>query len=115
MADALGDRAERLVEDLAAAHEQLSAELRAAGHAPAAPVLAPLEGSMSVDGRAPSRVASRGMERHRDESDQLPEDAPPEQIRRDEDEREGARDEAQESAGVPNEQGQATGDPGSAG
>lgn len=55
------------------------------------------------------------MEPNRDESDQLPEDAPPEQIPRDEDEREGARGEAEESAGVPNEEGQATGEPGSAG
>ncbi len=55
------------------------------------------------------------MDRDRDESDQLPEDAPPEQIHKDEEEREGARGDAEESAGVPNEEGQATGNPASAG
>ena len=55
------------------------------------------------------------MKRERDELDQLAEDAPPEQSYQDEEERAGARDEAEQSTGVPNEEGQATGEPGSAG
>jgi hypothetical protein len=49
----------------------------------------------------------------REESDQLPEEAPPEQVT--EDEGEAPRDEAEESAGVPGEEGQQTGNPGAAG
>jgi hypothetical protein len=51
---------------------------------------------------------------HREESDQLPEDAPPEQAPED-DEAAGDRSEAIETSGVPNEEGQATGDPANAG
>jgi hypothetical protein len=54
------------------------------------------------------------MESHRDESDQLPEDAPPEQIS-DDDEVTGSRDDAEGNAGVPDEDGQATGEPKNAG
>jgi hypothetical protein len=55
------------------------------------------------------------MESHREESDQLPEDAPPEQTPEDEEEGESARDDAEANAGVPNEDGQATGNPLNAG
>lgn len=55
------------------------------------------------------------MQRDRDESDQLPEDAPPEQAANDRDEGRSARDDAEENAGVPDEGGQATGNPASAG
>ena len=55
------------------------------------------------------------MKRERDESDQPPRGRPTEQIYQDEEERAGARDEAEQSTGVPNEEGQATGEPGSAG
>ena len=53
-------------------------------------------------------------ESERSESDQLPEDAPPEQAPAD-DEEGGARGEAEQSSGVPNVQGQATGNPANAG
>jgi hypothetical protein len=55
------------------------------------------------------------MESHRDESDQLPEDAPPEQVPEDDEETGGERTDAAENAGVPNEDGQATGNPANAG
>ncbi len=56
------------------------------------------------------------MESHRDESDQLPEDAPPEEIADDEDEQgAGARKGAEENPGVPDEGGQAAGNPANAG
>lgn len=56
------------------------------------------------------------MESHRDESDQLPEDALPEEIADDEDEQgAGARKGAEENPGVPDEGGQATGNPANAG
>jgi hypothetical protein len=51
---------------------------------------------------------------HREESDQLPEDAPPEQAPED-DEAMGDRSEAGETSGVPNEEGHATGNPANAG
>jgi len=56
------------------------------------------------------------MESHREESDQLPEDAPPEQVP-DDDAEQGpeARGDAEGNAGVPNEDGQATGNPKNAG
>jgi hypothetical protein len=54
------------------------------------------------------------MESNREESDQLPEDAPPTQTYED-DEESSSRDEAEESSGVPNEGGQATGNPANAG
>ncbi len=60
--------------------------------------------------RAPSRVASR-TDPNRDESDQSSEDTPPEEIHQEEEEREGAGGDAEENAGVPNEAGQATGNP----
>jgi hypothetical protein len=49
----------------------------------------------------------------REESDQLPEEAPPEQVP--EDTGGAARDEAEESPGVPGEQETATGNPDAAG
>jgi hypothetical protein len=49
----------------------------------------------------------------REESDQLPEEAPPEQVP--DDEGGAARDEAQESPGVPGEEETATGNPAAAG
>jgi len=52
-------------------------------------------------------------EKQREESDQLPEDAPPEQAP--EDDEGTTRDEAEHSSGVPNEEGQATGNPANAG
>lgn len=55
------------------------------------------------------------MEDEHDESDQLPEDAPPERARSDGHEDEGADEDAEENAGVPNEEGQATGNPAAAG
>jgi len=54
------------------------------------------------------------MEEPREESDQLPEEAPPEQVT-DDDKDGAARDEAEESAGVPDNPGQATGNPDNAG
>jgi hypothetical protein len=53
------------------------------------------------------------METPREESDQLPEDAPPEQVP--EDTGQEARDEAEENARVPGGEGQATGHPENAG
>ena len=48
-----------------------------------------------------------------EESDQLPEEAPPQQVP---DDAEGeARDEAEDTPGVPGEEGTATGNPGAAG
>jgi hypothetical protein len=47
------------------------------------------------------------METPREESDQLPEEGPPDQVS--EDEEGAARDEAERTAGVPEEEGQATG------
>ena len=49
----------------------------------------------------------------RDESDQLPEEQPSEAVV--DDEGPGARDEAEESSGVPGDEGQATGNPHNAG
>jgi hypothetical protein len=49
----------------------------------------------------------------REESDQLPEEGPSEQVPDDTGSR--ARDEAEESPGVPGEEGTATGNPGAAG
>ena len=49
----------------------------------------------------------------REESDQLPEEGPAEQVR--EDESGGARDDADENAGVPGEEEHATGNPDAAG
>jgi hypothetical protein len=49
----------------------------------------------------------------REESDQLPEDAPPEQTP--EDDEGTTRENAEQSSGVPNEEGQATGHPANAG
>jgi hypothetical protein len=45
----------------------------------------------------------------REESDQLPEEGPPEQVP--EDDSEHARDEAEETPGVPGEEDRATGQP----
>jgi hypothetical protein len=53
------------------------------------------------------------MERSREESDQLPEDAPPEQVV--DDEAGESREDAEENPGVPGEEGQATGNPDAAG
>jgi hypothetical protein len=49
----------------------------------------------------------------REESDQLPEEAPAEQVT--DDEGGAAREEAEENPGVPGEEGQATGHPPNAG
>ena len=54
------------------------------------------------------------MEGNREESDQLPEEAPPEQVSEDDNEGE-ARDDAQENPGVPGNPEQATGNPDNAG
>jgi len=54
------------------------------------------------------------MQDNREESDQLPEEAPSEQVPDDDGEGE-ARDGAQESPGVPDNPGQATGNPANAG
>ena len=53
------------------------------------------------------------MERHREESDQLPEEGPAGQVP--EDEEGGARSESERTAGVPGEDEQATGNPDAAG
>lgn len=50
-----------------------------------------------------------------EESDQLPEEAPPEVVEEDTGGPDAARDEAEDSAGVPDDPGQATGHPGNAG
>jgi hypothetical protein len=55
------------------------------------------------------------MEEQRDESDKLPEDAAPEQAHEDEAQVNSAREEAESNTGVPNESGQATGNPANAG
>jgi hypothetical protein len=52
-------------------------------------------------------------ETNREESDQLPEEGPAEQVP--EDAGEGDRDEAEESSGVPGEEETATGNPAAAG
>jgi hypothetical protein len=52
-------------------------------------------------------------ETHGEESDQLPEEAPAEQVPDDSGGR--ARDDAEENPGVPGEEGTATGNPGTAG
>jgi hypothetical protein len=52
-------------------------------------------------------------ETQREESDQRPEEAPPDQVP--DDAAGAARDEAQESPGVPGEEDTATGNPGAAG
>ena len=48
-------------------------------------------------------------------SDQLPEDAPPEVVVEDNGQADDARDDAEDSAGVPDDPGQATGHPDNAG
>ncbi len=53
------------------------------------------------------------MERRREESDQLPEEGPAEQVY--DDEGGEAREEAERNPGVPGEEGQATGNPDNAG
>lgn len=53
------------------------------------------------------------MERPHEESDQLPEEGPQEQVV--DDEGGAARGEAEQSPGVPGEEGQATGNPDNAG
>jgi hypothetical protein len=53
------------------------------------------------------------METPREESDQLPEEAPPEQVP--DDAGRGARDEAERAPGVPGEEGTGTGNPDAAG
>jgi len=50
-----------------------------------------------------------------EESDQLPEEAPPEVVEEDAGSTGDARDEAEENAGVPDDPGQATGNPDNAG
>jgi hypothetical protein len=55
-----------------------------------------------------------GAQSEREESDQLPEEGPPEQVAEDEEDS-GARDEAEESAGVPGEEETSTGNPDAAG
>jgi len=50
----------------------------------------------------------------REESDQLPEEGPEQQVP-DDDQETGARDEAEGSAGVPGEEETSTGNPGAAG
>lgn len=50
----------------------------------------------------------------REESDQLPEEGPPQQVP-DDDQEPGARDEAERSPGVPGEEETSTGNPGAAG
>lgn len=56
------------------------------------------------------------MESKHDESDKRPEGAPPEQVADDEEgQADAARGAAESSAGVPNEDGQATGNPANAG
>ncbi len=52
---------------------------------------------------------------HTEESDQLPEEAPPEVVEEDSGGTGDARDEAEDSAGVPDDPGQATGHPDNAG
>ena len=54
------------------------------------------------------------METNREESDQLPEEGPREQVPEDE-ESGGARDEAEQASGVPGEEETATGNPEAAG
>ncbi len=54
------------------------------------------------------------MESHSEESDQLPEEAPTDQVADDDHDGE-ARDDAQESPGVPDNPEQATGNPDNAG
>jgi hypothetical protein len=84
---------------------------------PARPLTRPAAAIDSVPAFDPSRVGylpPMTPESERSESDQLPEDAPPEQAPAD-DEEGGARGEAEQSSGVPNEQGQATGNPANAG
>ena len=68
----------------------------------------------AFDPYRPGYLPPKAPESERSESDQLPEDAPPEQAPAD-DEEGGARGEAEQSSGVPNEQGQATGNPANAG
>jgi len=53
-------------------------------------------------------------DRNGDESDELPEGTPPQEIH-EEEKREGVRGGPEENAGVPNEAGQATGNPANAG
>jgi hypothetical protein len=50
-----------------------------------------------------------------EESDQMPEEAPPEVVEDDAGAPNDARDDAEDSAGVPDNPGQATGHPGNAG
>jgi hypothetical protein len=75
------------------------------------PVQAPVRSVTHRSGTG--TVCVMAAEKECEESDQLPEDAPPEQAP--EDDAGEARAEAEESSGVPNEQGQATGNPANAG
>jgi hypothetical protein len=54
------------------------------------------------------------VETNREESDQLPEEGPSQQVPDDEQDS-GARDQAEDSAGVPGEEETGTGNPGAAG
>ncbi len=54
------------------------------------------------------------METNREESDQLPEEGPSQQVP-DDDQKSGSRDEAEDSAGVPGEEETGTGNPAAAG
>ena len=55
------------------------------------------------------------MAHEREESDQLPEEAPSEVVEEDSGSSADARDEAEENPGVPDDPGQATGNPDNAG
>jgi hypothetical protein len=71
------------------------------------------EGATRFAGLSLGYDAGMAADKQREESDQLPEDAPPEQSP--EDDEGTTRDEAEHSSGVPNEEGQATGNPANAG
>lgn len=73
------------------------------------------EGEASVPGAQPdSDEQEESMETPRDESDQLPEEGPAEQVPSDESGG-GTREEAEQSAGVPGEEETSTGNPAAAG
>jgi hypothetical protein len=73
------------------------------------------ESDTSVPGaQSDSGDEEESMETPREESDQLPEEGPPEQVHDDETGG-GARDEAEENVGVPGEDETATGNPAAAG
>jgi hypothetical protein len=68
------------------------------------------ESDSSVPGAQPDPDSEETrMERKREESDQLPEEAPSEQVH--DDESGGARDEAERTPGVPGEEERGTGQP----